>query len=74
VEIPFIKLDDIDAVKEDLAKGGCKPGVCGPRVRTITYLSGKSDLSKRHIDTYDIAKNWMRDISPENFHISLNLV
>ena len=28
VEIPFIKLDDIDDVKDDLAKGGCKPGVC----------------------------------------------
>ena len=40
VEIPFIKLDDIDAVKEDLAKGGCKPGVCGPRVRTITSCQG----------------------------------
>ena len=46
VEIPFIKLDDIDAVKEDLAKGGCKPGVCGPRVRTITLdnLFGFGDL------------------------------
>ena len=45
VEIPFIKLDDIDAVKEDLA---------------LTHMI--------------LQKNWMRDISPENFHISLNLV
>ena len=28
VEIPFIKLNDIDDVTADLAKGGCKPGVC----------------------------------------------
>lgn len=35
VEIPFIKLDDVEEVKEVLATGGCKPGVCGPRVRTI---------------------------------------
>ena len=27
VEIPFIKLDDIDDVTADLAKGGCRPGV-----------------------------------------------
>ena len=36
VEIPFIKLDDIDKVKAALAKGDTEPGVCGPRVRTIT--------------------------------------
>ena len=36
VEIPFIKLNDIDDVTADLATGGCKPGVCGPRVRTVT--------------------------------------
>ena len=29
VEIPFIKLDDVEEVKETLATGGCKPGVCG---------------------------------------------
>lgn len=42
VEIPFIKLDDIDDVKDDLAKGGCKPGVCGPRVRTVTACQGNA--------------------------------
>lgn len=36
VEIPFIKLDDIDEVKAALAEGDVEPGVCGPRVRTIT--------------------------------------
>ena len=56
VEIPFIKLDDIDAVKEDLAKGGCKPGVCGPRVRTITSCQGNQICPSGNIDTYDIAK------------------
>ena len=44
VEIPFIKLKDIDAVKEELAEGGCRPGVCGPEcvqsqpVRAIQYV------------------------------------
>lgn len=36
VEIPFIRLEDIEAVKEKLAAGGVQPGVCGPRVRTVT--------------------------------------
>ena len=42
VEIPFIKLDDIDDVTADLAKGGCRPGVCGPRVRTVTACQGNT--------------------------------
>jgi len=40
VEIPFIKLEDIDEVKKELAKAGLKPGACGPRVRTITACQG----------------------------------
>ena len=46
VEIPFIKLDDVEEVKEVLATGGCKPGVCGPRVRTITACQGSAMISK----------------------------
>lgn len=56
VEIPFIKLADIDAVKESLAEGGCKPGVCGPRVRTVTACQGSEICPSGNIDTYDIAK------------------
>ena len=36
VEIPFIAFEDIEKVRAELAKGGVKPGVCGPRVRTVT--------------------------------------
>ncbi|MGN0330266.1 MAG: 4Fe-4S binding protein [Kineothrix sp.] len=56
VEIPFIKLADIDAVKESLAEGGCRPGVCGPRVRTVTACQGSEICPSGNIDTYDIAK------------------
>lgn len=55
VEIPFIKLNDIEDVKEELAKGGCKPGVCGPRVRTVTACQGSEVCPSGNIDTYDIA-------------------
>ena len=62
VEIPFIKLDDVEEVKEVLATGGCKPGVCGPRalVEILTVMI--------------LQKNWMSVILQENFRISLNLV
>lgn len=56
VEIPFIKLEDIDAVKEELAKGGCKPGACGPRVRTVTACQGNQICPSGNIDSYHIAQ------------------
>ena len=40
VEIPFIRLQDIEKVKEALAEGNVQPGVCGPRVRTVTACQG----------------------------------
>ncbi|MBQ8296567.1 MAG: 4Fe-4S binding protein [Ruminococcus sp.] len=56
VEIPFIKLDDIDDVKAALAEGGVEPGVCGPRVRTITACQGEAVCPSGCIDTYSLAK------------------
>jgi dissimilatory sulfite reductase (desulfoviridin) alpha/beta subunit len=56
VEIPFIKLDDIDAVKSMLAEGGVEPGVCGPRVRTVTACQGEAVCPGGCIDTYALAK------------------
>ena len=41
VEIPFIKIGDIDAVKSELLDGGVSTGVCGPRVRTVTACQGE---------------------------------
>lgn len=56
VEIPFVKLQDIDEVKDSLAQGGCEPGVCGPRVRTVTACQGNEICPSGNIDTYHIAK------------------
>ncbi len=56
VEIPFIKLDDIDNVKNMLAEGGVEPGVCGPRVRTVTACQGSEICPSGCIDTYALAK------------------
>lgn len=56
VEIPFIKLDDIDRVKSALAEGDVQPGVCGPRVRTITACQGAAVCPSGCIDTYSLAQ------------------
>ena len=56
VEIPFIKLEDIDAVKADLAIGGVQPGVCGPRVRTVTACQAGRCCPSGCIDALDIAE------------------
>jgi dissimilatory sulfite reductase (desulfoviridin) alpha/beta subunit len=56
VEIPFIKLEDIDAVKEALAKGGVVPGVCGPRVRTVTACQAGKCCPSGCIDALEIAQ------------------
>ncbi len=55
VEIPFIKFEDIEEVKAELAKGGCKPGVCGPRVRTVTACQGNEICPSGCINTYELA-------------------
>ena len=56
VEIPFIKLDQIDEVKAALAEGDVVPGVCGPRVRTITACQGAAICPSGCIDTYALAQ------------------
>lgn len=56
IEIPFIKLDQIDEVKNALGEGGVQPGVCGPRVRTITACQGAAICPSGCIDTYALAK------------------
>lgn len=56
VEIPFIKLEQIEEVKAALAEGGVEPGVCGPRVRTITACQGEAICPSGCIDTYSLAK------------------
>ncbi|MCR4797630.1 MAG: 4Fe-4S binding protein [Lachnospiraceae bacterium] len=56
IEIPFIRLEDIDEVKAALAEGGAKPGVCGPRVRTITACQGSEVCPNGCIETEKLAR------------------
>lgn len=56
VEIPFIRLEQIDEVKAELAAGGVVPGVCGPRVRTVTACQGNTICPSACIDTQSLAQ------------------
>jgi dissimilatory sulfite reductase (desulfoviridin) alpha/beta subunit len=56
VEIPFIKLSDVELVKAELKAGGVDAGVCGPRVRTVTACQGSAICPSGCIDTYPLAE------------------
>lgn len=56
VEIPFINVKQLSEVKEALAAGGVRTGVCGPRVRTVTACQGSEVCPSGCIDTYTLAK------------------
>jgi dissimilatory sulfite reductase (desulfoviridin) alpha/beta subunit len=56
IEIPFIALTDIDAVKKELAEGGVQVGACGPRVRTVTACQGSGICPGGLIETSGLAK------------------
>lgn len=58
IEIPFIALSDIEAVKQSLAAAGLQPGACGPRVRTITACQGAAICSHGLIDTTALAQEF----------------
>lgn len=75
LEIPFIKLADVDAVKAELAKASLEPGACGPRVRTITACQGCKICPSGLIDTTDLAKEfderyYARDL-PHKFKLGI---
>jgi anaerobic sulfite reductase subunit C len=56
IEIPFIKLEDIEEFKKELASVGLEPGACGPRMRTVTSCQGSKICPSGLIDTTSIAR------------------
>ena len=56
VEIPFVKLEDIAAIVEELHQGGVELGASGPRVRTVTACQGGRCCPSGCIDAYEIAE------------------
>ena len=54
VEIPYVRLEDVDSLRADLAAGGLEIGACGARVRTITACQGAT-CTHGLIDPQDLA-------------------
>jgi dissimilatory sulfite reductase (desulfoviridin) alpha/beta subunit len=63
VEIPFVHLDDVEKIKDYLARGGVETGACGARVRTVTACQGGEVCPSGCVDTLSLAK----DISERYF-------
>lgn len=55
IEIPFIKLGDIVAIKCELGKAGLELGSSGPRVRAVTACQGSAICPSGMIDTTELA-------------------
>ncbi|MCH4006984.1 MAG: 4Fe-4S binding protein [Eubacterium sp.] len=56
LEIPYMKLEDIEEIKKELAKYNVEPSVCGPRVRTTTACQGADTCPSACIYTYELAE------------------
>ena len=57
IEIPHIRLADIETVITELARADVALGTCGPRVRTITACQGKNVCPCGLIDTTGLAQS-----------------
>lgn len=55
IEIPFIKLENIDTIKKELLKAGLELGSSGPRVRAVTACLGSAICPSGLIDTTALA-------------------
>ncbi|HEX9059351.1 MAG TPA: 4Fe-4S binding protein [Clostridia bacterium] len=58
IEIPYIKFEDIEAVKKELAEAGLEPAAGGARVRTITACQGSAICPSGLIDSTGIAREF----------------
>lgn len=60
IEIPFIKFEDLEKVKNEMQAAGLRPGFCGARVRTITACQGCTVCQSGLIDSADLAQEFDR--------------
>lgn len=75
IEIPFIRLEDIEVVKQELTQAGLQTGACGARVRTITACQGNTVCPSGLIDTTALAgildeRYFARDL-PHKFKLGI---
>ncbi|MBQ9691093.1 MAG: hypothetical protein IJV62_03190, partial [Eggerthellaceae bacterium] len=54
VEVPYIKLEDIESVRQRLSENNLEPASIGPCVRTVTACPGSALCRSGNIDTQKI--------------------
>lgn len=56
IEIPFIHIDDVESIGEDLAHANLHKGTCGPRIRGIMACQGNTVCPRGLINPQDLAR------------------
>ncbi len=76
LEIPWIPMDKMFDIVEDLGKVGMHAGSCGPRVRNVTGCPGIECCTFAQIDTVTLGKElsdrFVGQTAPHKFKISLS--
>lgn len=75
MEIPFIKLEDIETVRTRLAEAGLEPAAGGNRVRTVTACQGCTICPRGLIDAAGLARDmderYYGELVPHKFKIGI---
>ena len=56
LEVPYIKINDVPAVEEELKRAGIASGTSGPRLRATTVCPGNNWCKFGLINTFDLAR------------------
>lgn len=76
VEIHNIRIDDLQAARQELEAGGIVLGVCGPRGRGIVACPGSATCTSGVIETKELAADldaiYFRQAAPHKFKIGIS--
>lgn len=56
IEIPYVQLEDVEAIRKEMEASGLKPGVLGSALRTVTACQGNTICGSGQIETSELAK------------------
>jgi dissimilatory sulfite reductase (desulfoviridin) alpha/beta subunit len=76
VEIPFVRVDDLEAARTELEENGIVLGVCGPRGRGIVACPGTAVCTSALVETKELAAEldsaYFRQEAPHKFKIGVS--
>lgn len=79
LEVPYININDVPAVEQELKRAGIAPGTSGARLRATTVCPGKNWCRFGLIDTFDLARRIENELGikcglelPHKFKIAIS--